>query len=148
MWCCSLGLLHSLHRIAWTSLHHGFWGIRERCGAASPLKAHAWNSVTFPSFCWSQGQAGPLDGGCTFRYQDWPVFTEMGDLVGSLIFKQTTSREYPEPGLAKGYFVASAGRALTPCQKGCYRTRVVFKILSVFNWMNLLLSSCEDLYSS
>lgn len=41
------------------------------------------------------------------------MFTEMGDLVGSLIFRQTTSREYPEPGLAKGYFVASAGRALT-----------------------------------
>lgn len=105
MWWCSLGLLHGLHRIAWTSFHHGCWGKIERCRAASPLKAHAWNSVTFPSFCWSQGQAGPLNGGCTFRYQDWPVFTEMGDLIGSLIFRQTKSREYPEPGPAKGYFV-------------------------------------------
>lgn len=66
----------------------------------------------------SQGQHGHKDGGCTFRHQDCPVFTEKGGRVGSLIFRQTTSREHPEPGFAKGHFVASAGRALTPCRNG------------------------------
>lgn len=39
----------------------------------------------------SQGQPRLKDEekGCTFQYQEWPVFREMGVLVGSLLFRQT-----------------------------------------------------------
>lgn len=44
----------------------------------------------------SQGQPRLKDKGrgCTFQNQEWPVFTEMGGLVGSLLFRQTRSSKH------------------------------------------------------